>query len=127
VSPTARSLAWLRREGWLPATVERWNPGARVRQDLFGFLDLLAMREGCGGLLGIQVTTTGHMADRRAKILGDPLRDRARVWLAAGNALEVWGWAKQGPRGKRKTWQLTRQPIALAETLSGPLPTREAR
>ena len=37
MSPTARSLAWLRDGGWTAGVVERWNPGARVRQDFLGF------------------------------------------------------------------------------------------
>jgi hypothetical protein len=36
VTPTQRSLAYLRAEGWQVAIVERWNPHARIRQDLFG-------------------------------------------------------------------------------------------
>jgi hypothetical protein len=36
MSPTQRSLAHLRRLGYQARVVERWNPFARVRQDLFG-------------------------------------------------------------------------------------------
>jgi len=35
----ARSMAILRREGYVVAVVERWNPHVRIRQDLYGFLD----------------------------------------------------------------------------------------
>ena len=34
-------------------------------------------------------------------------------WLAAGNGLVFHGWAKQGPRGKRKAWTLTTRVIRL--------------
>ncbi|MBI4326652.1 MAG: hypothetical protein HY674_15520 [Chloroflexi bacterium] len=44
MTPTQRSLSKLRAEGWLAVIVERWNPYDRVRQDLFGFADLLAIR-----------------------------------------------------------------------------------
>ena len=45
-TPTARTLAAMRREGWTVQVVERWNPHARIRQDLFGWADLLAVHPG---------------------------------------------------------------------------------
>ena len=42
-SPTQRSLKLLRDEGYTAQVVERWNPHARVRQDLFGVIDTAAM------------------------------------------------------------------------------------
>src|SRR5690606_37554474 len=43
-SPTARTLAWLREQGWDADVVERWVPGAKVRRDFLGFADILAIR-----------------------------------------------------------------------------------
>ena len=50
MTPTARSLAYLRRRGALCAVVERFNAfvtrpdgGKGVRMDLFGFIDVLAV------------------------------------------------------------------------------------
>lgn len=45
MSPTARSLAHLRELGCRVKVVEKWNPFAKVRQDLFGG-DLLALKAG---------------------------------------------------------------------------------
>jgi hypothetical protein len=45
-SPTQRSLRHMRDLGYLVAVVEHWNPHARIRQDLFGWIDLLAIRDG---------------------------------------------------------------------------------
>jgi hypothetical protein len=43
-SPTRRSLEHLRKAGAeLVAVVERWNPHAKIRQDLFGVVDVLAI------------------------------------------------------------------------------------
>ena len=42
-SPTQLSLKKLREEGYTVAVVEHWNSFARIRQDLFGFIDLLAL------------------------------------------------------------------------------------
>lgn len=113
MSPTARALQQLRREGWLASVTEKWNPGARVRQDLFGFIDILAIKADHHGCLGIQVTTTGHMADRYAKMTSEPVVGRLKIWLAAGNAVQILGWSKKGARGKRKVWTLTIREVVL--------------
>lgn len=108
MSPTQRALKVLRDQGWTVAIVEKWNPHAKVRQDLFGFIDLLAMKQGV--LLGVQVTSTSNMNARKDKALESP---NLRAWLITGNQFEVWGFAKKGPRGKRKLWQLDRQPFEI--------------
>lgn len=117
-SPTARSLAECRKRGWVAQVVERWNPHARVRQDLFGVIDIVAIvpsaesdptpraLEGSApAIIGIQATInrSGEHAAHRAKILAEP---RAKAWVIAGGRLELWTWAKQGARGKQKRWTL---------------------
>lgn len=114
-SPTARTLAEARKRGWIAQVVERWNPHAHVRQDLFGVIDLIAIvpqvdRDGNGwpdpgSILGIQATVnrSGQHAAHRAKILAEP---RARAWVEAGGRLELWTWAMQGAAGTRKRWTL---------------------
>ena len=43
-SPTARTLALLRREGWSQSqVVETWNPHARRRVDLLGWMDIMGI------------------------------------------------------------------------------------
>ena len=43
-SPTARTLALLRREGWAQSqVVETWNPHARRRVDLLGWMDIMGI------------------------------------------------------------------------------------
>jgi hypothetical protein len=88
VTPTQRSLAYLRAEGWQVAVVERWNPHARIRQDLFGVFDLLAVRDGV--TMGVQVTSTG-VASRVKKIADSEMVPALR---RAGWALMVHGWRK---------------------------------
>ena len=64
-SPTQRTLNHLRRRGYLAAVVERFNPHVGehgIRQDLFGFLDLLAIRADKPGVLGIQATSASNAA-----------------------------------------------------------------
>ncbi len=108
-SPTQRSLALLRSRGYLCAVVERWNPYVRVRQDLWGFADLLAIRDN--ECLLVQTTSGANAAARVAKI-----RDSlyARVWLSSPNrSIVVHAWRLAGDRGKRKTWQCREIPILI--------------
>ena len=93
MSPTQRSLAYLREEGYLVAIVERWNPHARIRQDLFGFIDLLAIRKD--ETLAVQVTASGVSA-RIKKIMESEYLSRVRD---AGWRIVVHGWRKNS-KGK---------------------------
>jgi len=107
-SPTQRTLKYLRAEGYTVAVVEKFNTYAKVRQDLFGILDILAMKPGLPWLLGIQTTTTANLAHREKKIRESPHFD---LWRNTGNKIMVHGWAKRGPRKKRKVWTLTAKDI----------------
>lgn len=111
MTPTERTLRECRKRGWVCDVTERWLPKTRVRKDLFGFGDVLAMTEQNGSLI-IQTTTTGNMTARVRKI---KRLDTARAWLSRGNDIEVWGWALRGPAGKRKLWQLKTSPITLED------------
>jgi hypothetical protein len=133
VSPTQRSLAKLRKEGWTACVVEQHirppntkgkKPEADFgfKRDAFGFGDILA----CNSFIlsdedGVQVlrlnsialvqTTTGaNLAARITKILAEP---RAKVWLVAGGRIIVHGWRKLGKAGKRKLWQCDEREITL--------------
>lgn len=123
MSPTALSLARLRSIGATVGVVERWNPGARVRQDFLGFADILAVEPGIAGVLAIQACVTGDQTKRLAKIAENA---RVRVWLEAGNRVRVWGWAKRGARGKRKLWSLSETVVTL-DSLAELLPPAGAR
>lgn len=104
-TPTARTLKQLRDEGYTATVVERWNPHARRRQDLFGFGDILAIKPGMPALIVQATSGTNHSA-RRRKILG--IEDAQR-WLNTGNTIEVWSW-KAAP-GKRPSCTLRREAI----------------
>lgn len=106
-SPTSRTLAKLRELGFTAQVVERWNPHARIRQDLFGCIDVIAIRPGVG-IVGIQACAGASHAARVAKMKAEP---RLAEWVESGGKAECWSWAKQGPRGKQKTWTLRREVI----------------
>lgn len=124
VNHTARTMEWLRKDGWTVAPVERKAPmpagivmdkrAHRERMaffltvtiDLFGGIDLLAIRGA--ETLGLQVTSDsgGNHAARRKKIFANP---EMRRWLEGGTRrLEVWSWKKVGHR-----WQPRVEPISL--------------
>lgn len=103
MTPTQRSLKYLREQGFTVAITERWNSYARIRQDLFGFIDLVAIRRGDDNVLAIQ-TTVGSVVSERIKKIAS--LDAALVWLDTGSRIVVHGWRKAGERGKRKTWQV---------------------
>lgn len=111
-SPTQRTLALLRESGWTAQVVERWVPQARKRVDLFGCIDLVAMRATDKGLLGVQATTAANLAARVTKALAEP---RLLTWLSAGNRFLLHGWAKKGPAGARKLWAVNVREIVRAD------------
>ena len=102
-TPTQRSLKKLREDGYIAQVVEHYNQFARRRIDLFNVIDIAAIKPDNPGVLGIQTTSTSNISARQKKALASA---ELLVWLQAGNRFEIWGWAKRGPRGKRKTYQL---------------------
>jgi hypothetical protein len=104
-SPTSRSLAYLKPSALTVSVVERWNAHAKIRQDLFGFIDLLALYPLT--IIGIQATTRSNVPARIKKSLAEP---RLAMWLRAGGKYEVHGWSK---KGGKKTWILKRVTIGL--------------
>lgn len=94
MTPTQRSLAHLRREGYEVAIVEHWNSFIRRRQDLFGIIDLLAVREG--ETLGVQTTSGSNVSARVRKIAEAAITPTLRK---AGWTLHVHGWRK-GANGR---------------------------
>ena len=86
MTPTTRSLRHLLAEGWLPDVVERRVAG-NVVHDLFGFIDILAIRGD--ETLAVQVTTASNVSARVKKIADSPMLGSVRE---AGWAIHVHGW-----------------------------------
>lgn len=89
MSPTERSLKLLREEGYLVAVVEKWNSFVKVRQDLFGFIDLLAIKEN--ETLAVQTTSGDNVSARLTKIEAS---DNLPIVRKANWRIEVHGWRK---------------------------------
>lgn len=89
MSPTQRTLKHLRANGYRAAVVEHWNPFAKIRQDLFGVIDVLAV--GLGETIGVQCTSGSNVSSRVAKIADSEVTPILR---ASGWKLLVHGWRK---------------------------------
>jgi len=113
--PMQKSLKHLKDGGWTVAIVEKWKkfPGMKfgVRQDVWGFGDILACYSGVGNEFNpkialVQTTDWTSVSKHRAKILAIP---EFRLWRAAGGLVLLHGWKKRpkdGVRGARKVWTL---------------------
>lgn len=100
MSPTQRSLKLMRSRGYTAAVTERWNPHAKIRQDLFGFIDIVAVSPDVHGVTAVQACGSGGMSSHRKKIAGI---EAARVWLRSGNHLLVQEWVRRPPlKGKAR-------------------------
>jgi hypothetical protein len=94
VTPTALSLRLLRADGWLVDVCERWVPTGngvgKVRKDLFGLVDLVALRGDT--TMGVQTTSNSNVNARLNKINDDEHRSALHALQAAGWLIVVHGW-----------------------------------
>ena len=88
-SPTQNTLKKMRADGYLVAVVEHWNPHVKIRQDLFGFIDILAI--GDNETVAIQACHYSDVSKRIAKI-----EDHKHVTAVreANWRILVHGWRK---------------------------------
>ena len=113
MTPTARTLARLRRRGYVAGVVERFIAGAGergqgIRRDFLGCIDIIAVKTG-SPILGVQATSVANVSSRVAKARKIP---ELRVWLATGAAFQVWGWVKRRGRWHPKIVELRAEDLA---------------
>jgi hypothetical protein len=124
MSPTQRTLKALRGRGFFAEVVERWNPHARIRQDLYRWVDIVAVKAG-EPILGVQTTSGPNAAARIDKARGNAALSS---WIRAGGRLAVFAWAKHKRRlasggwSERPVWDLLELSVELVdiETDDGP-------
>ena len=97
-SPTQRSLAHLRDNGFIAEVVEKYNSFSRTRKDLWGWCDILALNPVDATILAVQTTTTSNMKARIQKITDSETVASVRK---CGIEIHVHGWSK-----KKGRWQL---------------------
>lgn len=106
MTPTQRTLARLRNDGYLAAVVEKWIPAKAggFRLDLFGVADVEAKaipgRQAPGTLY---VQSCGDSWAAHVKKLKEK-REVLMVMIHCGDKIELWSWVKRKPRGKRERW-----------------------
>jgi len=110
-SPTQRSLALLRADGWWATVVEHWDHRLKCRRDLLGFGDILAFRDGDKPMI-VQTTSGSNFADRRKKILAS---EHAPHVLAGNCRIVVHGWRKL----KGQPWSPLVSEITLDDFMLG--------
>lgn len=103
MSPTQRTLKKLREEGYLAQVVERWCSFTKRRHDLFGIIDVLAIKDG--ETLAVQ-TTSGSGASARLKKMLES--DTLKPILDAGWKVHIHGWRKVKVKrgGKAMRWEV---------------------
>jgi hypothetical protein len=89
-SLTNKTIDLLALDGWVAYDVEKKIPHTNITKDLFGFIDILAIRP-CH-VMGIQVTTYSHINARLNKARG---LIALSYWLSSKALFEVWGWKKE--------------------------------
>lgn len=105
VSAASRTLKVLKKDGWICALAEKWNPFVGIRQDLFGFMDILALKPG-HRIRAINATTASEIGRHIEKY-----RENAalRYWLKSIGQphFELWAWRrlKSTEEGKRVEWR----------------------
>ncbi len=89
MTPTQRTLSEMRKRGYVAAITERWNPFAKIRQDLFGIVDVICL--GDNEVVAVQTTSGSNVASRVTKIAES---DKTPALRKAGVRILVHGWRK---------------------------------
>ena len=79
----------MREQGYLCEVTERWNQWARIRQDLFNFVDILCIKDG--KTVAVQTTSYSNISARVKKIQA---LDSYPIIKSAGWEIVVHGWKK---------------------------------
>lgn len=89
MSPTQRTLAEMRKRGYLAEVVEKRIPRVFITRDLFGFIDVLCV--GADGVVGVQCTSGSNLANRITKIAE---HENVGLVRKAGIRILAHGWRK---------------------------------
>lgn len=119
-----KSRALLKEQGYDTWIVEKpFNPYTKRREDLFNFIDVVALRDDIVGVTGIQACgedvqthiqklLSGYVDAKGKRIEPNP---HIATWLKTSNRFFIWGWALRGSRGTRKTYRLREVEFVLKD------------
>lgn len=113
-------------------SIIRLPGGITRRNDLFGFVDAVAVKEG-EPLVFLQVTSWANVSARLRKIQREetgsgqwatPLRDLARAVIVSGAEVIIEGWRKSPKNGRYecKEIRLTLEHLTCSGTSGSPAP-----
>lgn len=107
LSPTQRTIRELKGMGRVCGIVERFNRFAGphgIRQDLFGFIDLIAL-DPSRGIIGVQCC--GQDFSGHVNKITQERNQEAVEWLRCQGIIELWGWRKVKVKrgGKAMVWK----------------------
>ena len=118
MSPTQRTLKYLRDHGHRVQVVERWQPQSRRRIDLFGCIDIVGLDvnifTGKATVTGWQACAGSSIAARQAKVEAECL-PAIREWMHAGCGFCVIGWRKLKGKGRQQWFPLIREAILTSD------------
>jgi hypothetical protein len=101
-SPTQLSLKKLRADGYLVAITEKWNHFCKIRQDMWGIIDLLAIKEN--EILAVQTTSASNMSARAKKIADS---ENIGMIRKSGIKVHIHGWVKTGRKWECKVMDVS--------------------
>ena len=107
ISPTARTLQYIREQGWVADKVEQFNPHAGKfgqRKDMFGFGDIVAMGEN--SIIAIQSCGQAFSEHHRKLTEDEKVAPNVFLWLSNGGRLILIAWRKVKLKrgGKAMRW-----------------------
>ncbi len=108
MSPTQRTMRYLRNEGLKCAVVEKFIANAGPfgqRKDLFGIIDVIAL-DPRRGVLGVQ-SCGSSFSEHKRKMIEDRAQDCIDWLETPGTALTLMGWRKVKLKrgGKAMVWR----------------------
>lgn len=118
ISPTSRTLEYLRSQGWEADKVEQFNPHAGKfgqRKDMFGFGDIVAMGEG--SIIAVQSCGSAFSEHHRKITEDEKVAPLARRWVENNGRLLLIGWRKVKLKrgGKAMRWEPRIREYSLAD------------
>ncbi len=116
MTSNARTKARLDKLWPLVLIVERFNPHVHIRQDAFGFIDVLCWR----GDETLAIQACSGKGDAREHLRKLQTIPRVLHWLSSPTRrLEIWAWRKVGAKGKRKLWDCRVENVILKQQENG--------
>jgi hypothetical protein len=99
----------LKDQGYIVSKVEQYNKFSQHKKDLFGFIDILAIKPG--EILGIQATGWTFHGSHANNYLNNPkISKNIEIWLSTGAKFEIWAYNNETKKFKIKSASIQTYP-----------------